>query len=127
MHLRYKKIGERLKINHLPIFKSDPFGINHIFLSSYIRYADIVGTIDVYRPDGDVLYYYFIFLCHISLQSYTFFSFLYYYSMQNLEMLRFQTYFFFFPIPSSLFLLPSYIFLPPYYIIKEPHDGGYNR
>lgn len=38
----------------------------------------------------------------------TFFSFLYYYSMQNLEMLRFQTYFFFFPLPSSLF--------PPYYI-----------
>ena len=26
VHLRYKKIGKRLKINHLPIFKSDPFG-----------------------------------------------------------------------------------------------------
>ena len=36
-------------------------------------------------------------LAHISLQSYTF---LYYYSMQNLKMLRFQTQF-------SLFLLPS--------------------
>jgi len=28
VHLRYKKIGKRLIINHLPIFKSDPLGIN---------------------------------------------------------------------------------------------------
>ena len=26
VHFRYKKIGKRLIINHLPIFKSDPFG-----------------------------------------------------------------------------------------------------
>ena len=44
---------------------NDSIGVYHIFLSGYIRDTDIVGTIDVHRPNGDVLYYYFIFLCHI--------------------------------------------------------------
>lgn len=32
----------------------------------------IVNAIDVHRSDGDVLYYYFVFLCHIRLQIYYF-------------------------------------------------------
>ena len=52
--------------------------------------------------------------CHIqALRIYTFSSFLYYYCRQNLKMLSFQTYFFFFLLPSSFSPLPSSILLRP--------------
>ena len=54
MRLRYKKIGKRLKINHLPIFKSDPVGIQTQDLQN--RKHKGVLKIDATCADAEVRY-----------------------------------------------------------------------